>query len=86
MTGEPGESGHDSAAESTGGRDSTASKEAEVFAREAERPAPGFLAEFGHFLVHNKKWWLTPIIVLILLAGLLVILAGTVGPFIYPGL
>ncbi len=69
-----------------GGGKTAASEEAATFAREAERPAPSFLAEFGQFLLHNKKWWLTPIIVIILLAGLLVILAGTVGPFIYPGL
>lgn len=56
------------------------------FAEEAQQPAPSLWAEYWDFLIHNKKWWLTPIIVIILLAGLLVILASTVGPFIYPGL
>jgi hypothetical protein len=35
-------------------------------------------------MAHNKKWWLTPVIVLLLLLGVLVVL-GTSGaaPFIY---
>lgn len=54
------------------------------FEEAAAEPPRGTLAEFGHFLRHNKKWWLTPIIVLLLLAGLLVVLGGTgAAPFIY---
>ena len=42
------------------------------------------IAELWLFLRHNKKWWLTPIIVLFLLLGVLVILGGTgAAPFIY---
>ena len=42
------------------------------------------LAEFWDFLIHNKKWWLAPIIVALLLMGLLVMLSGTPDvPFIY---
>jgi hypothetical protein len=45
---------------------------------------PTLLAEFIAFLRENKKWWLAPIVVAVLLLGLLVILAGTgAGPFIY---
>ena len=44
----------------------------------------GFFGEFIDFLAHNKKWWLAPIIVILLLFGLLIILAGTgAAPFIY---
>ena len=44
----------------------------------------GFLAEFWDFLKHNKKWWLLPILAVLLLLGLLVILCGTaIAPFIY---
>lgn len=54
------------------------------FAEAAQEPPRGTVAEFLHFLRHNKKWWLTPIIVLLLLAGLLVMLGGTgAAPFIY---
>jgi hypothetical protein len=45
----------------------------------------GLLAEFWDFLKHEKKWWLTPIIVVLLLLGVLIFLSGTVAaPFIYP--
>lgn len=58
--------------------------EQKSFAEAAAEPPRGAVAEFVHFLRHNKKWWLTPIIVLLLLAGLLVVLGGTgAAPFIY---
>ncbi len=44
----------------------------------------GFLSEFWQFLKHNKKWWLLPIIVCLLLFGLLIFLGSTgIAPFIY---
>ena len=55
------------------------------FAKQADQPATGFLSEFWDFLLHNKKWWLTPIILVLLLVGVLITLGGTaVAPFIYP--
>ena len=58
--------------------------EAEEFARQAEQASPSLVREFIDFLLHNKKWWLAPIIVVLLFVGLLVILAGTgAAPFIY---
>ena len=43
-----------------------------------------FLGDFWYFLKTNKKWWLMPIIVLFLLAGLLMLLSSTgLAPFIY---
>ncbi|HYC70261.1 MAG TPA: DUF5989 family protein [Opitutaceae bacterium] len=54
------------------------------FAEAAAEPPRGTVAELVHFLLHNKKWWLTPIIALLLLAGVLVVLGGTgAAPFIY---
>ena len=62
--------------------DETASTD---FARQAEEAPPGLVAEFWDFLIHNKKWWLTPIILVLLLLGLLIFLSGTsFAPFIYP--
>ncbi|MDA9119379.1 DUF5989 family protein [Opitutales bacterium] len=44
----------------------------------------GFLSEFASMLMHNKKWWLTPIVLALILFGLLIILGGSsYAPFIY---
>jgi len=44
----------------------------------------GLLSEFLHFLSTSKKWWLLPILVVLLMFGLLVLLSGTAAaPFIY---
>ena len=52
--------------------------------REAQDPQRGFLGELWHFLRHNKKWWLTPIVIMLLVFGLLIALGGTAAaPFIY---
>ena len=41
--------------------------------------------EFLEFLKHNKKWWLLPIILILLGLGLLVLLSSSaLAPFIYP--
>ena len=43
------------------------------------------VGEFWEFLKHNKKWWLLPIIVILLGLGLLVLLSSSaIAPFIYP--
>ena len=43
------------------------------------------LAEFWEFLRFNKKYWLLPIVVVLVLARLLIVLAqgSAVAPFIY---
>ncbi len=54
------------------------------FAREADLKQSGFLVEMWQFMANNKKWWLTPIIVVLLAFGLLIALGGTAAaPFIY---
>jgi len=54
------------------------------FERQAEQAQAGILREFWDFLRYNKKWWLTPIIAVLLLVGLLILLGGTAaGPLIY---
>jgi hypothetical protein len=56
----------------------------ENFASAATRPQPGFLVETWQFLSTTKKWWLTPIIVVLVAVGVLIALAGTAAaPFIY---
>ena len=60
-------------------------KEQQEFERSASQRQRGMLSELVYFMRHNKKWWLTPIILMLVLVGLLVIFAGTgpVAPFIY---
>jgi hypothetical protein len=54
------------------------------FARQAVEKQTGFLQEFWAFLRGNKKWWLTPVIVILLMLGVLVVLGSTAAaPFIY---
>ena len=49
-----------------------------------EESGGGFLRELWGFLAQNKKWWLLPILIVLLLFGVLVILSGTgLAPFIY---
>ena len=57
-----------------------------AFAAAAEQErAPGLLADFWDFLNHNKKWWLTPILLaLLLIAGLVLLSSSALAPVIYP--
>jgi hypothetical protein len=58
--------------------------QAQQFEQEAAQPQIGLLGEFVYFLLHNKKWWLTPIILVLLAVGILVWLGSTGIPLIYP--
>jgi hypothetical protein len=47
-------------------------------------PSGSLLREFWDFLRFNKKWWLLPILAVLLLFGTLVLLSSTAAaPFIY---
>ncbi len=60
------------------------SRQAENFQRAAQDDRVGLVAEFLSFLKHNKKWWLLPILVIMLVVGALAILGSTAAaPFIY---
>jgi len=59
--------------------------DAPSFESQIERPQPGLVREYWAFLGNNKEWWLTPIILVLLLLGLLIVLVGTAfAPFMYP--
>jgi hypothetical protein len=59
-------------------------KRDDEFLTQAAGKQAGLLSEIIGFLKANKKWWLAPIIISILLLGLLVVLGGTAAaPFIY---
>jgi len=55
---------------------------ANEFQAEARAKRTGLLREFWDLLKHNKKWWLTPIIIFLLLLGAFFII-GPAAPFIY---
>ena len=56
----------------------------ETFEREARANSPTLLIELWLFIKSNKKWWLTPIIVVFIIFGVLVVLSATgAAPFIY---
>jgi len=50
----------------------------------AEEQGESLLEEFWAFLKHNKKWWLLPIVIVMLLLSVLIYLAmSPAAPFIY---
>ena len=54
------------------------------FEQQANQAELGLVAEFVDFIKPSKQWWLTPIIVVLLLIGGLILLSGSVAaPFIY---
>ncbi|HUH01245.1 MAG TPA: DUF5989 family protein [Kofleriaceae bacterium] len=64
--------------------DAKRTDEADELAELASTGQQGFVREIFAMLRENKKWWLTPIIIVLLLVGILVILGGTgAAPFIY---
>lgn len=46
----------------------------------------GIFGELLTFLWKRKKWWLIPLIIVLVVFGLLMVFAGSTGltPFIYP--
>ena len=54
------------------------------FLQAAQEEERGLIAEFVAFMAENKMWWLTPILVVFCLLGVLLVLGMTgVAPFIY---
>ena len=54
------------------------------FDRMASATSGTLFGEVWAFLSHNKKWWLLPLIVVLVMVGALIVLSTTaVAPFIY---
>lgn len=55
------------------------------FERSASQGSRSLLGELVPFLLQNKKWWLAPIMLLLVLVGLVVVFAASspIAPFIY---
>jgi hypothetical protein len=55
------------------------------FAEEAGKRDAGFVSEMWYFLGNNKRWWITPIVLVLLLVSVLVLIGGSAaGPLLYP--
>jgi hypothetical protein len=64
--------------------DTDSNRDVREFVKGAALGRDSLLTEFLAYLGQNKKWWLTPIIVVLLLVGVLIALGGTAAaPFIY---
>lgn len=50
-----------------------------------KRPVPTFVQEIVHYLKESKRWWLTPLILVLLLLAVFALLSGLAPalPFIY---
>ena len=58
---------------------------AKEFDELAQKKRSSIITEFWGFLKFNKKWWLIPILIVLLILCLLVLLSGTaIAPFLYP--
>ena len=66
-------------------RDPGADSQRTTFEDAAQKRSSSFLGKFWRFLRQNRKWWLVPIIVTLLLVAVLVVVAGSgAGPLLYP--
>jgi hypothetical protein len=62
----------------------TRRSDAEAFARAGEGSRDSIVSDYLQFLKRTKKWWLVPLIIMLLLFGVLFVLAATgVAPFVY---
>ncbi|MCR9296950.1 MAG: DUF5989 family protein [bacterium] len=59
-------------------------KPSSQFEEASQEADESFVGEFISFLKHNKKWWMTPIFVVLGLLTLLVVFSSSAAaPFIY---
>jgi len=55
-----------------------------TFQSRAQSAQPGLLSELAEFMIHNKRWWLVPMIAVLLILGLMIIATSTaIVPGIY---
>jgi uncharacterized protein DUF5989 len=60
------------------------SKENNAFSERAAKQRTSLFKDFWDFLRQNRKWWLLPILICLLLLGVLIVLGSTAAaPFIY---
>lgn len=60
------------------------SSQAEKFTQQSTQARGSFLSEYIYLLKNNRKWWMLPLVFLLLAFGALMILSATgAAPFIY---
>lgn len=61
------------------------SSQKKKFLDQAGQKRGNIVTEFLAFLRYNKKWWLLPIVIVLLAMGVLVLLSSSaLAPFLYP--
>lgn len=56
----------------------------DAFEQASEGKQAGLVSEFLQFMKENKKFWMIPLLLMMLILGLLIVLAATsAAPFIY---
>ena len=56
----------------------------ETFRSHAQSAQPGLLSELAEFMIHNKRWWLVPMMAVLLVLGLMIVVTNTaIVPGIY---
>lgn len=54
------------------------------FEKQAAQAAPGLLREFVDFILHSKKYWLLPIVLLLLGLAVFLVASGSIAaPWLY---
>ncbi len=53
------------------------------FEKASQEKPVGIVREFLQFLGENKKWWLLPIVVVLVLCSLMAVAAMSYAPFLY---
>ena len=60
------------------------SKKADRFEEKSQQRRSTLIGELFSWVLHNKKWWLLPILVVLLMLGALVVVGGSgIAPFLY---
>lgn len=60
------------------------SKRTNEFARHGEMKRGSFIGEFIHMVRSNRKWWMIPLILILVAFGVMMVLSSSgVAPFIY---
>jgi hypothetical protein len=58
--------------------------QSQKFSSQASLDRPGFVSEYLHLMRKTRKWWLLPMILLLLgLGGLMILSSTAAAPFIY---